>query len=207
VVTLWRAIKTLIASTYSNKRNIILVLTCCVLMSGGYRRVIAQGTDASTSASKSSGSLESYFPLRVGKFQLEKAKLSDGESESMKRLWTRLFSATNFRRAIYVSPDPKVETFSQAVDHALLLTVASFRTPRHATSRFTSLTDALKQRGYTLEETQLLRSGGRKIVATLASNAAADDWAVIWTKGSVMLQVQSSKDIEMALEFASSFPY
>ena len=153
-------------------------------------------------------SLKKYFPPRVGKFTLETANLSDAETESMKRSWVSLFGATDFARAIYLIPDPEVQEISQALERAVLFTVASFPSGERAEAAVASLTGVLTGRGYTIERRRSAESGGRAAKEmALATSQNADDWAVIWSRGAVVFRVQVARKKEAALDFAHSFPY
>ena len=123
----------------------------------------------------------------------------------MKRSWVALFGATEFSRGIY--SDPESQDLSQAIAAAVLLTVASFPSSKKADSAVASLTTVLMGRGYAIERKRLGESSGRSAEMTIAASQNADDWAVIWSRGSVVFQVQSSTKKENALGFARSFPY
>jgi hypothetical protein len=143
----------------------------------------------------------------VAKFTLATANISDEESKSIRRSWVLLFGATEFARGIY--SDPEAQELSQAIEASVLLTVALLPTRKRADAAVASLVSALEGRGYAIERKRLGASKGRPAGAemTIATSPNADDWAVIWSRGSVVFQVQAAKKKEKALEFAHSFPY
>ncbi len=151
-------------------------------------------------------SLKKYFPQQVGKFKLDTANMSDEESKSMRRSWVSLFAATDFARGVYLVPNPQAQNLSEAVESAVLLTVASFPSSERANSTVASLANVLEGRGYTIERKRLRKDGGREAEMTLAMSRDADDWAVIWSRGAMVFQVQAPKK-ENVLDFAQSFPY
>ena len=190
----------------------VLVSVVCLLVipteyAGSAQIRLGQTTSASKARTQTPPSLKKYFPQRVGKLTLATANISDEESKSMKRSWVSLFGATEFARGIY--SDPEAQELSQAIEASVLLTVASFPSGKKAASAVVSLTTALVGRGYTIERKRLGESSARRGGAemTIATSQNADDWAVIWSRGSVVLQVQSARKKGKALDFARSFPY
>jgi len=149
-------------------------------------------------------SLKKYFPQQVGKFKLNTADMSDEESKSMRRSWVSLFGATDFERAIYVNPE--AQNLSEAIESAVLLTVASFPSSERANSTVASLANVLVDRGYTIERKKLGKDSGRESEITLGASRDATDQAVIWSRGAIVFQVQAPKR-DYALDFAQSFPY
>jgi len=181
---------------------LVIVLTECAVSAQVRPH---QTTSASKASARTPPSLKKYFPQRVGKLILTEANLSTEESKSMKRSWVSLFGATEFSRGIY--SDPESQELSQAIAAAVLLTVASFPSSKKADSAVASLTTVLMGRGYAIERKRLGERSGRSAEMTIAASQNADDWAVIWSRGSVVFQVQSSTKKENALGFARSFPY
>jgi hypothetical protein len=167
-----------------------------------------QTTSASKARTHTPPLLKKYFPQRVGKFTLATANISDEESKSMRRSWVSLFGATEFARGIYFD-HPEAQELSQAIEASVLLTVALFPSRRRADAAVASLVSALEGRGYAIERKRLGASKERLAGAevTIATSPNADDWAVIWSRGSVVFQVQAAKKKEKALDFAHSFPY
>lgn len=190
----------------------ILVSVVCLVVIPTEHAVSAQARPRRTpSASKgrtpAPSSLKKYFPERVGKLVLVTPNISDEESKSMKRSWVLLFGAAELTRGIY--SDPEAQELSQAIDASILLTVASFPSGKTADSAVASLATFLVGRGHTIERKKLDESSARKAGSelTIATSPNADDWAVIWSRGSVVFQVQSARKKENAIDFARRFPF
>jgi hypothetical protein len=181
---------------------LVVIPTECAVSAQTRRR---NTTSSSKARTHTPPSLKKYFPQRVGKLILATANISDEESKSMKRSWVSLFGAIEFARGIY--SDPEAQELSQAIEASVLLTVASFPSGKRADSAVASLTTALVGRGYSIERKRLRESSVAGAEMTIAAGPNADDWAVIWSRGSVVFQVQSASKKETALDFARSFPY
>ena len=184
--------------------GVIFVPTGCAVSAQTLPR---QNSSALKGQTPSPPSLKKYFPPRVGKFILVTADMSDEETQSMKRAWGSL-GATDFARGIYQIPNPNAQNLSQLLEGSVLLTVASFPPSKPAISMIASLATLLEKRGYTIERKVLRKNNakGLRVRMILASSPNLNDWAVMWSRGTVLFQVQSPKKKEDALDFAQSFP-
>jgi hypothetical protein len=184
---------------------LVVISTGCAVSAQTRHRQTSSALKAQTNPT--TPSLKKYFPQRVGKFVLVTADMSDEETQSMKSAWVSL-GATDFARGIYQIPNPNVQDMSQLLEGSALLTVASFPPSKTANSMLESLATLLGTRGYTVERKILNKRNvkGLKVRIIVASSPNLNDWAVIWSSGSVLFQVQSPKKKEDAIDFAQSFP-